>query len=229
MHVRFLACLAAASVMASNMAVAQTARDTPFKIEPQIVITPPSTPPASPYVGFDTREVRTLSADKIEGLRRGQGLGYALAAEMNGYPGPLHVLELGQHLELTEEQRRRTSVVYDRMRRDAVAAGEALIAAEAHLNRLFANRHASAARIEAQTAVAAAQEARLRAVHLNAHLAMMDILTPEQVESYNRIRGYGTGQDSVPGAHHPGTGHGAAGNGAAGHGTGGNNPPLPRP
>jgi Spy/CpxP family protein refolding chaperone len=100
------------------------------------------------------------------------------------------VLDIGDQLELTDEQRQRTRVVYDRMRKDAVAAGEALIAAEAHLSRLFEMRHASYARVEAQTAVAAAQEARLRAVHLNAHLAMMEILSPAQVESYNRLRGY---------------------------------------
>jgi Spy/CpxP family protein refolding chaperone len=175
--------------VAATQAAAQT-RDTPFRIEPQVIITPPAQPAPSPYVGFETRDVKTLSAERIEGLKRGEGLGYALAAELNGFPGPRHVLDIGEQLELTEEQRQRTSVVYDRMRRDAVAAGEALIAAEAHLSRLFEMKHATYARIEAQTAVAAAQDARLRAVHLNAHLAMMEILSPAQVESYNRLRGY---------------------------------------
>jgi hypothetical protein len=98
------------------------------------------------------------------------------------------------------------------MRRDAVAAGEALIAAEAHLSRLFEMKHATYARIEAQTAVAAAQEARLRAVHLNAHLAMMEILSPTQVESYNRLRGYRpqADQGGAPAQHHNGHTHGPA-------------------
>jgi Spy/CpxP family protein refolding chaperone len=131
----------------------------------------------------------------------GAGLGYALAAEINGYPGPMHVLELSNQLELTQEQRQRTQTVFDRMRKAAIEAGEALIAAEAHLDRMFAMRHASPDRIAAQTQVAAAQEARLRAIHLSAHLEMMDILSPGQIESYSRIRGYAG--SAGHGGHHP--------------------------
>jgi Spy/CpxP family protein refolding chaperone len=171
-------------------------RDTPFKVEPQIIITP--APSSSPYVGFETREVKTLSTDKQEGLKRGAGLSYALAAEMNGYPGPLHVLELSDQLGLDAEQKKRTQVIYDKMRREAVAAGEALIAAEAHLDRMFQMKHASYDRVEAQTSVIAGQEAKLRAIHLNAHLTMNDILTPDQRASYDRLRGYGSSLDSKP-------------------------------
>ncbi|MGL5116423.1 MAG: Spy/CpxP family protein refolding chaperone [Beijerinckiaceae bacterium] len=183
-------------------------RDTPFRIEPQVIITPPVQTAPSPYVGFETRDVKTLSAERMEALKRGEGLGYALAAELNGYPGPRHVLDIGDQLELTPEQRQRSSVIYDRMRRDAIAAGEALIAAEAHLSRLFEMRHATYPRIEAQTAVAAAQEARLRAVHLNAHLAMMEILTQAQVESYNRLRGYRPNAEQGGALAHPHHDHG---------------------
>jgi Spy/CpxP family protein refolding chaperone len=183
------AAIVVAVVLATGSAVAQQ-RDTPFKIEPQIVITPPGQSGPSPYVGFENREVKTLSTERQEGLKLGRGLGYALAAELNGYPGPLHVLELAAPLELTPEQKSRTQAIYDKMNRDARTAGQALIDAEAHLDRLFQMKQATYARIEAQTAVASAQEARLRAIHLNAHIAMMDVLTPEQVESYNRLRGY---------------------------------------
>jgi hypothetical protein len=48
-------------------------RDTPFRVEPQIVITPPSGP--SPFIGFETRDVKTLSTERQEGLKRGAGLG----------------------------------------------------------------------------------------------------------------------------------------------------------
>jgi Spy/CpxP family protein refolding chaperone len=181
-------------------------RDSPFRVTPQIVITPPS--PQSPYQGFETREVKTLSTEKQEGLKRGAGLGYALAAEMNGYAGPLHVLELADQLGLDADQKKRTQVIYDKMRRDAVAAGEALIAAEAHLDRMFQMKHASHDRVEAQTAVIAGQEAKLRAIHLNAHLAMNDLLTPEQRESYDRLRGYGRSIDeNAPKDHSNHQGH----------------------
>ena len=42
--------------------------------------------------------------DKVVG--EGRGFGMAFAADQNGYPGPLHVLELKERLELTAEQER---------------------------------------------------------------------------------------------------------------------------
>jgi Spy/CpxP family protein refolding chaperone len=180
--------LPALAVMALTVPALPQNRDTPFRVEPQIVITPPSNP--SPYVGFETRDVKTLSTERQEGLKRGAGLGYALAAELNGYPGPMHVLELADQLGLDADQKSRVQRSFEKMRKDAIAAGEALIAAEAHLDRLFVQKQVSYDRIDAQTAVAAGQEARLRAIHLKAHLEMAEILTPEQTESYNRLRGY---------------------------------------
>jgi Spy/CpxP family protein refolding chaperone len=191
--------LAAFALIAS--AQAQT-RDSPFRVEPQIIITP--APQQSPYQGFETREVKTLSTEKQEGLKRGADLTYALAAEMNGYAGPLHVLELADQLGLDADQKKRTQVIYDKMRREAVATGEALIAAEAHLDRMFQMKQASYDRVEAQTSVIAGQEAKLRAIHLNAHLAINELLTPEQRESYDRLRGYGRSIDEKPLQEHSG-------------------------
>jgi Spy/CpxP family protein refolding chaperone len=178
--------------LAAASAAAQT-RDTPFRLDTPVTVSPLPPPTPSPYLGFETREVKSLSAEKIEGLRRGASLNYAVAAEANGLPGPLQVLELADQLGLDAEQRERTQRLYERTRREAIAAGEALIAAEAHLDRVFALGQATPDRIEAQTAVAAGQEARLRAIHLKAHLEMMDILMPAQGESYRRLRGYSAG------------------------------------
>jgi Spy/CpxP family protein refolding chaperone len=194
--------LIAALLLASGVALplaAPAQQDSPFRrSEPVVTVTP------SPYVGFDTREVKTIAPERLEGLRRGAGLGYALAAELNGLPGPLHVLELADRLELDADQRRRTQALYERMRREATAAGEQLIQAEAHLDRMFALGHATAERIAAQTQVAAAQEARLRTIHLSAHLEMRDILTPGQIESYVRLRGYAAAGGSGHHGAHPG-------------------------
>jgi hypothetical protein len=197
-------CAALAIQVAQGAMTASAQQDSPFRRnEPVVTVTP------SPYVGFDTRDVKTLSPERIEGLRRGAGLGYALAAELNGLPGPMHVLELQKPLELSPDQLRRTQALFERMRKEAIAAGEALIAAEAHLDRMFVLGHASAERIAAQTQVAAAQEARLRAIHLTAHLEQAAILTPDQIASYVRLRGYQA----------PGAGHGS-------HGGHGGHPPL---
>lgn len=39
------------------------------------------------------RDIKSLSAERIEGLEEGRGLGYAKPAELNGYPGPMRYHE----------------------------------------------------------------------------------------------------------------------------------------
>jgi len=59
----------------------------------------------TPYAGMQNRAVKSLSDDDIKELRRGGGWGLALAAELNGMPGPSHLSELtdipaGHHPEM---------------------------------------------------------------------------------------------------------------------------------
>ena len=42
-----------------------------------------------PYAGLEGRSVKALSEQQIADLRAGRGMGLALAAELNGYPGPM--------------------------------------------------------------------------------------------------------------------------------------------
>lgn len=55
---------------------------------------------ASPYAGLETRAIKSLSDADIETLRQGGGWGLALAAELNGVPGPAHLLELKDEIGL---------------------------------------------------------------------------------------------------------------------------------
>ncbi|WP_418318923.1 Spy/CpxP family protein refolding chaperone [Piscinibacter sakaiensis] len=144
----------------------------------------------SHYAGLEGREIKALSAQEIDGLRQGRGMSLALAAELNGYPGPLHVLELGDRLALTGSQRSATQALYDRMKAAAVAAGSDVISAERELDRLFASRTIDEAKLDAALARVANAQARLRGAHLQAHLEQLRILTPEQVRIYNQLRGY---------------------------------------
>ena len=54
-------------------------------------------------------------------------MGFALPAELNGYPGPRHVLDLADGLELTEVQAERTQELFECMQREAIATGERYI------------------------------------------------------------------------------------------------------
>lgn len=143
-----------------------------------------------PYAGLQAREIKALSPEQMADLRAGRGMSLALPAELNGYPGPAHVLELATPLGLDEAQAARTRALFERMQVEAREAGEALIGAERELDRLFATRAATAELLSAATARAGAAQARLREAHLRYHLAMETVLRPEQVERYARLRGY---------------------------------------
>jgi len=153
-----------------------------------------------PYAGLQTRPLKALSEEQVAELNAGRGMGLALAAELNGYPGPKHVLELAKELNLTETQRVRAQQLYDAMTAEAVPLGHRLIAAETDLDRQFSGRTVTGASLAATTARIGATQGELRAAHLKYHLAMMDVLTPEQVARYGELRGYG----AMPGGHSPG-------------------------
>jgi Spy/CpxP family protein refolding chaperone len=144
----------------------------------------------TPYAGLELRDIKALSPEEIADLNAGRGMGLALAAELNGYPGPRHVLDLATELQLTPEQQHRTSELFDAMRQETSALGEQLIEAERALDRLFAEKQATPQSVSAATQTVGAIEGELRAAHLRYHLAMMDVLTPGQVASYNHLRGY---------------------------------------
>ena len=149
-----------------------------------------SSPAASPYAGLDSRPVKALSPEQLADLRAGRGMGLALPAELNGYPGPTHVLELAGLLGLTPEQRLRTEALVAAMKAEAIPLGERLIADETTLDRLFADKQATAGTLDTASARIGVTQAALRAAHLRYHLDMVAVLTPEQVERYAALRGY---------------------------------------
>jgi hypothetical protein len=175
--------------------------------------------PSQPYTGLQARPIRALSADEMADLSSGRGMGLALPAEMNGYPGPLHVLELADRLGLTEEQRASVGQQLDRMRAEAVPLGQRLIAAERELDREFAERTITPERLKAATEHIADIRGELRNTHLRYHLLTAAILGADQIRRYAQERGYAPG--GSPGAHagsiHPPASHEAADHGKHHH------------
>jgi hypothetical protein len=150
----------------------------------------PSEPSSTPYAGLEARPIKALSGEQIADLKAGRGMGLALPAELNGYPGPIHVIEHAEALGLSPEQRVRVQNLYEAMKREAVPLGERLIAQEADLDRLFADRVITASSLDRTTAEIGQTQASLRAAHLRYHLTMINVLTPEQVRRYAELRGY---------------------------------------
>jgi Spy/CpxP family protein refolding chaperone len=144
----------------------------------------------SSYQGLQHRQIKALDAKQLEDLKAGRGMSLALAAELNGYPGPLHTLELANDLGLTATQRDRVQALFTSMKIEAIPLGERLIHEEAELDRLLASRSITHEALARLTASIGLTQAALRNAHLKFHLATVDVLSPEQVQRYKLLRGY---------------------------------------
>jgi hypothetical protein len=144
----------------------------------------------TPYAGLQLRDIKALDEKQIADLENGRGMGLALAAELNGYPGPLHVLELKDQLRLTVDQQQRFQRLFDSMKAEAIAVGEKLIADERALDRRFAEGGMTPQTLVALTATIGETQGQLRAVHLKYHLTSAELLSTEQRQRYAHLRGY---------------------------------------
>ena len=149
-----------------------------------------------PYAGLQSRPIKSLSDEQIADLTAGRGMGLALTAELNGYPGPTHVLELAESLELSEAQRAEVQGLFEAMKAETVPLGEKLIAQEGELDQQFASRMVTEASLSAATRAIGETQATLRATHLEYHLATLKVLTPTQSYRYAELRGYAGGAET---------------------------------
>ena len=158
----------------------------------------------SPYAGEETRAIKSLSVQDVDDLLNGRGWGLAKAAELNGMPGPAHILEMGDEIDLTPDQEAQIEAIRARMQAEAIRVGTRLVEHEAELDKAFASGSISAEDLRRSLAEIEAARGELRFVHLAAHLETPRILTPHQVMAYNRLRGYsGTGDPGDPCANPP--------------------------
>jgi hypothetical protein len=159
----------------------------------------------SPYSGMETRAIKSLSAQDIADLRRGAGWGLALAAELNGVPGPAHLLELKDEIGLSSAQVAAIETIFVEMQSEAQAVGERLIAAEAAIEEAFRAGELAPDRLRALIDTAAEARADLRYIHLSRHLETPPLLSAEQIARYNDLRGYSATDpcDAVPVGHDP--------------------------
>jgi hypothetical protein len=165
-----------------------------------LILAPIAAYAQSPYSGMQTRPIKALSDQQVADLKAGRGMGLALAAELNGYPGPAHLLELADKLELTAEQRARAQELFESMRQEALPLGARLIQQEVELDRQFAARTVTPETLKSTTASIAVTQGKLRESHLKYHLATAALLSHEQVQRYSELRGY-RGHDAG-GMHH---------------------------
>lgn len=159
---------------------------------------------ASPYAGQQVRDIKALSPSQTADLLAGKGMEQAKAAELNGYPGPMHVLELAGPLALNPAQTEASETLMASHKAEARDLGARLVQAERELDAGFAAQRIDAAQVEALTRHIGLLQAQLRASHLRTHLQQAALLTAPQVAHYAQLRGYA----AAPGASTPDAGSG---------------------
>lgn len=155
---------------------------------------------AQPYAGQQSRDVTGLSAEDLQAFLDGRGMGLAKSAELNGYPGPAHVLELQKELGLTSEQQREVEAAFARMQARARELGARYVEAEKAVDVAFRSGNADPTVIAARVEEANRLLGEVRLSHLLAHLEISPLLTPQQRARYAELRGYG-GNESQQRSH----------------------------
>jgi len=156
----------------------------------------------SEYAGEETRLIKSLSPDDISDLQNGKGWGLAKAAELNGLPGPAHILEMEGEISLSAKQKNDILNLYNEMKVDAIRLGKKLVLLESDLDTQFANKTITNTSLVKAINGIEKVRAELRIVHLATHLQTPTILTREQVALYNELRGYSNNPcENIPEGH----------------------------
>jgi len=159
----------------------------------------------SKYTGQEKRDIKSLSNDDIRELRAGSGWGMAKAAELNGLPGPKHILEMKKEIKLTAEQEKIVIALYKEMNNEAIELGNKFIEYEKELNSRFAERNINEKVLEELLIKISETYKSLRYTHLSAHLKTPGILSEDQIKKYNKLRGYSSDDPcgNIPQGHDP--------------------------
>ena len=148
------------------------------------------------YAGLERRSIAALAPQQVARLLAGEGLGYALAAELNHYPGPRHVLELRHQLDLTVKQEQTISDIRRAMTEKAKILGRRLVVLEMKLDEHFESGTITRRGLARLTRQIAEVQGRLRETHLQAHLEVQKILSRKQISLYDAARGYSSAHPS---------------------------------
>jgi len=153
------------------------------------------------YAGMKDREIKALSPEQVTQYQTGAGMGYAMPAELNRFPGPMHVLELADKLQLTPDQRAKTQALMDAHKAEARAIGAKRVDSERALEALFRSGKVNEAALAKSVRDAATLEGEFRLAHLETHRRTRALLTEEQVARYVQLRGYGGASPAKHGGH----------------------------
>lgn len=138
--------------------------------------------------GHQGRGHEAMQAREFRNLQQGRGMRMGRVADVNGYPGPMHVLEHAEALELSQGQLERSQEIRNRVKTRAPELGGQIVDAEKRLEAMFADGTVNPARMDSLLLEIAELRAHLRSLHLTAHLDQAAVLTEEQITKYKELR-----------------------------------------
>lgn len=121
-------------------------------------------------------------------IGEGRGFGMAFVADQQGYPGPLHVLELKDRLKLTPEQETKAQALLTAMFTESRPKSAQLLDAERRLRTLFVDGKADEAGVRSAVAEVERARSEVRVVHMLFHLKTRDLLSDDQRRVYHEAR-----------------------------------------
>lgn len=159
-----------------------------------------------PHMGKSTQQPMTHETAPASGLSEeqrtkylnGEGMGFAKPAELNHYPGPRHVLDNADKLQLSSDQLAQTQALFQEVHTRAQALGKQIVAREDELESLFRDQHADLGRVSSLTAEIGRLQGELRALHLSMHIRERAVLSAGQVAKYDSVRNYMPGSNPAP-------------------------------
>lgn len=160
----------------------------------------------SPYVKQMNNQIKAITQKDLEGLKKGSGMpfgGMAKAAELNGLPGPRHVLDMADEIKLSKVQKKQIIEIFEKMNREAKKLGAELIEIERQMDTQLNAGNIKSDSLQRLVRKSAKKYGELRFCHLVAHLKTAKVLTEIQVQAYNKMRGYGDGDPckNIPAGH----------------------------
>ena len=165
-------------------------RPSPYILPVLLFLLNPLLVSGSEYAGQESRTLKSLSLQDIYDIEQGRGWGLAKPAELNGLPGPIHLLGLKDKLALSDSQIEQIERLYTEMNVNAKKLGERYIEQEKSVEDLLTQPEVSEQELESAVYSATTALAELRLTHLKAHLATPVLLTETQLEQYQVLRGY---------------------------------------
>ena len=147
-----------------------------------------SLPDTAKIAGNNRSPIKSLSFSEYQAYQTGADMGMAKPAELNNYPAPQKVLSFEKDLKLSSTQKSQLKAAVEALDFKAREMGRFILQHEKQLNDLFATGKVNEGSLIYYCNQIGLYQGELRNAHLQAHLKVKRILTPDQQKKYSRLK-----------------------------------------